>query len=273
VSRTLVQVSAQSVQGEAGSPDAGPGEAGGSAGPRTRGFSARRLVVTLVLAGVIVGLVRVFLIQTFVIPSGSMEPGLQVGDRVVVSRLDYRFGSVQRGDVVVFDGDGVFADAEPPGSLLARVGRGVARAFGNPVGETDFVKRVIGVAGDHVVCCDSRGRITVNGRALDEPYVYPGDAPSETPFDVTVPAGKLWMMGDHRSSSADSRDHLGDPGGGMVPVDSVVGRVVAVWWPWDRATGVGRPATPASASAPPAGTGVLTEIGPRAARPGREGTP
>jgi signal peptidase I len=257
------------VQGEAGSPEAGPSPAS----PERGGFSARRLVVTLVLTGVIVGLVRVFVVQTFVIPSGSMEPGLQVGDRVIVSRLDYRFGSVQRGDVVVFDGDGVFADPRPAGSLLARIGRNVARTVGSPVGETDFVKRVVAVAGDHVVCCDAQGRVTVNGHPLDEPYVYPGDASSETEFDVTVPAGKLWMMGDHRSSSADSRDHLGDPGGGMVPVDRVVGRVVAVWWPWDRSTGVGRPATSASASGSSAGTVVATEMEPRAARPGVEGLP
>jgi len=262
-----VHVSAQSVEGDAGSPEAGPRPTA-----RTRRGSARRLVVTLLLAGVIVGLIRVFLVQTFVIPSGSMEPGLQVGDRVVVSRLDYRFGSVQRGDVVVFDGDGVFADPDPAGSLLARIGRDVANVLGSPVGETDFVKRVVGVAGDHVVCCDGDGRVTVNGRALAEPYVYPGDAPSETPFDVTVPAGKLWMMGDHRSSSADSRDHLGDPGGGMVPVDRVVGRVVAVWWPWDRATGVGRPATTSSTSGPSGGA-AATETEPRATRPGLEGLP
>jgi signal peptidase I len=264
-----VHVSAQSVQGETGSPKAAPRPTSSERGR----FSVRRLLVTLVLAGVIVGLVRVFLVQTFVIPSGSMEPGLQVGDRVVVSRLDYRFGPVQRGDVVVFDGDGVFADAQPAGSLLARLGRDVARALGSPIGETDFVKRVIGVAGDHVVCCDVEGRVTVNGQPLDEPYVYPGDVPSETEFDVTVPAGKLWMMGDHRSSSADSRDHLGDPGGGMVPVAAVVGRVVTVWWPWDRAAGVGRPATSASASGASGGAAVTTAIEPRAARPGLEGLP
>jgi signal peptidase I len=264
-----VHVSAQSVQDEADSPEIGPGSTASPIASRG-GFSARHLLVVLVLAGLVVGLVRVFVVQMFMIPSGSMEPGLQVGDRVLVSRLDYRFGPVARGDVVVFDGDGVFAEPAPDGSLLARLGRGVAGALGDPIGETDFVKRVVGVAGDRVVCCDTGGRLTVNGNPIDEPYVYPGDVPSETRFGVIVPTGKLWVMGDHRSRSADSRDHLGDPGGGMVPVDSVVGRVVAVWWPWDRATGVGRPAASTwSSSGGPSAAG--TAIEPWAASPGREG--
>jgi signal peptidase I len=272
-----VLVSAQSVQGDAGSTAAGdsPGHRRGVlARLRGRGsdWSPSRLLVTLLTAGLLVGLVRVFVVQTFVIPSGSMEPGLQVGDRVVVSRLDYRFGPVHRGDVVVFDGDGVFAPADPPSSLLARLGRDVARALGSPAGETDFVKRVLGVAGDRVACCDDQGRITVNGRPLDEPYVYPGDEPSSVTFDQVVPPGKLWMMGDHRSSSADSRDHLGDPGGGMVPVDRVIGRVVAVWWPWDRATGVGRPAGTSSLGALQGEAAAVTDT-PRAVRPGLEGLP
>ncbi|WP_447040250.1 signal peptidase I [Streptomyces sp. DSM 118878] len=160
-------------------------------------------------------LVSAFVVQPFQIPSGSMEPAFRVGDRVLVNKLAYRFGSEpRRGDVVVFDGSGYFGDA-------------------------DYIKRVVGVGGDRVVC--ERGRIEVNGAPVDEPFLYPGDAPSQVPFDVVVPEGSLFLLGDHRSDSSDSRDHLGRPGGGMVPVSEVIGRADWIAWPVGHWTSLDRP--------------------------------
>ncbi|QES44107.1 signal peptidase I [Streptomyces venezuelae] len=162
-------------------------------------------------------LVSAFVVQPFQIPSGSMEPAFRSGDRVLVNKLAYRFGSEpRRGDAVVFDGSGYF-------------------------GEADYIKRVVGTGGDRVVCCDKRGRVQVNGEPIDEPYLYPGDAASKVPFDVVVPEGSLFLLGDHRGDSRDSRDHLGEPGGGMIPVDAVIGRADWIAWPIGRWTSLERP--------------------------------
>ncbi|MFE9255924.1 signal peptidase I [Streptomyces sp. NPDC006879] len=174
-----------------------------------------------------------FVLQPFLIPSRSMEPTLQVGDRVLVSKLAYRFGrQPSRGDVIVFDGRGSFVQEDLSSDPLATLVRGAASALGlaEPA-ETDFVKRVVGVGGDRVVCCDRSGRLTVNGVAVKETYLHPGDAPSKVPFAVVVPQSKLFVLGDHRSASSDSRDHLGSPGGGMVPLERVIGRVNWIGWP------------------------------------------
>uniref|UniRef100_A0AAU3GS62 Signal peptidase I n=1 Tax=Streptomyces sp. NBC_01401 TaxID=2903854 RepID=A0AAU3GS62_9ACTN len=190
-----------------------------------------------VLCTVALLLLSAFVLQPFLIPSGSMRPTLRVGDRVLVNKLAYRFGSEpRRGDVVVFDGTGSFVqETEPEENAVGALLHGVAASLGlaDPAG-SDFVKRVVGVGGDRVVCCDKRGRLEVNGAPVDEEYLYPGDHPSEVAFDIVVPEGRLWVMGDHRSSSRDSRDHLGQPGGGMVPVEQVVGRVDWLGWPLGR---------------------------------------
>jgi signal peptidase I len=201
--------------------------------------SAIRAGVVLLVAAVALVGVRALFVQSFVIPSSSMEPTLGVGDRVLVSRWDYRFGEIQRGDVIVFDGEGVFVPVQvEPSSGLARLGRSLASGLGVPVGEHDYVKRVIGLPGERVACCDAQGRITVDGVPMTEPYLDDGMAPSAMSFDVVIPEGRLWVMGDNRIVSDDSRARLGGPGNGTVPIDQVIGRVRYVWWPLSRSSDV-----------------------------------
>ncbi|GAA4075940.1 signal peptidase I [Streptomyces shaanxiensis] len=190
-----------------------------------------RISLTLLVCMVFLLLLNTFVLRPFQIPSGSMESGLRIGDRVLVNKLAYRFGAEpRRGDVVVFDGTGYFGDA-------------------------DYIKRVVGVGGDHVVCCDKEGRIQVNGRSVDEStFLYPGDSPSTVRFDIVVPDGTLFVLGDHRSESSDSRDRLGSPGGGMIPVDDVIGRADWIVWPTAHWTRLHRP--DAYARVPAAGEGA-----------------
>ena len=234
----------------------------------------KEIVIIVALAVVLSLVAKTWLVQTFWIPSASMMNTLVRDDRVLVSKLTPSPFELERGDVVVF--------ADPGGWLDPRVEAPRQRGFGARVNEAltwvgllpedegnHLIKRVVGLPGDRVVCCSADGRITVNGTPVDEPYLHPGDTPSDIPFDVTVPAGRVWVMGDHRSDSRDSRYQEGDGDPGMVgsvPVDNIVGRAFAVVWPLNRLTwlgepqqtfaGVPSPSTTPAPSSTPAATGT-----------------
>ncbi|MEU1399902.1 signal peptidase I [Micromonospora zamorensis] len=183
----------------------------------------KELPILLGVAILVAVLVRAFVLQTFFIPSPSMENTLKIDDRVLVNKLVYDFRSPHRGEVIVFKAPTAWS--------------------GNPDGE-DFIKRVIGVPGDHVVCCDPEERLMINGKSLDEPYIFSMDGirdkPADQEFDITVPEGRLWVMGDHRSASGDSLEHWQQSGQNIteatIPEDDVVGRAFTVFWPVSRAT-------------------------------------
>jgi signal peptidase I len=203
----------------------------------------RELPFLILIALVLALLIKTFLVQAFYIPSGSMEETLKIGDRVLVNKLVYRIRDVHRGEIVVFRGPESWQDtpefqANPPSNPIAKFFHDIGSALGVAApSDKDFIKRVIGVGGDHVVCCDAQGRITVNGHALDEPYLFPGAEPSEQRFDVTVPDGRLWVMGDHRNQSADSRSRMSDGHSGTIPEGNIIGRAfVKVWPPSDWGT-------------------------------------
>ncbi|MEV5685571.1 MULTISPECIES: signal peptidase I [unclassified Streptomyces] len=208
---------------------------------RRRRSAVTEIPVLIVVALLIALVLKTFLVQAFVIPSGSMEQTIRIGDRVLVDKLTPWFGSEpQRGDVVVFKDPGGWLGEEHAGGEEKDPPVGVKQVMEllTFIGllpsddEQDLIKRVVAVGGDTVKCCGKDGRVTVNGVALDEPYLYPGNEPSTVQFEVKVPAGRLFVMGDHRSNSADSRFHLDEPDKGTVSEDEVVGRAVVIAWPF-----------------------------------------
>ena len=211
---------------------------------RNKGSLLKELPILIVVALVVSLFIKSFLVQFFYIPSGSMENTLQIQDRVAVNKVPFISDNIKRGDIVVFrdpnnwlpenvenSSNSLVAKAK---SLLVTVG-----VLPNPAKQY-LVKRVIGVAGDRVVCCTEGKKLSINGVEVTEPYIYGGDAPSDMKFDVTVPEGKLWVLGDHRGASADSRYHQEDINSGFVPLERVSGRVVAVIWPFKNLTYVPR---------------------------------
>jgi signal peptidase I len=196
---------------------------------KRRGSFWRELPILLGVAIVVAIVVRAFVLQTFYIPSPSMEHTLDINDRVLVNKLVYDFRSPHRGEVVVFE---------------------APQDWSSSTEGEDFIKRVIGVGGDRVVCCDAQGRIKVNDKPLDEKYLYSDggvtDPPAEEPFDITVPDGRLWVMGDHRSASGDSLEHYEqsrDLNESTIKEGAVVGRAFVVFWPVNRAKWLSVPNT------------------------------
>jgi len=199
----------------------------------------QEIPLLLIVAFVLATVIKTFVVQAFYIPSGSMEQTLLVSDRVLVNKFVYDTREPRRGEVVVFRGTDSWAPetgiTQNTGTL-ATAGRMLGGLIGAaPPDEKDFVKRVIGVGGDVVQCCDANGRVEVNGVPLVEPYVFEDNPIKERSFGpVTVPEGRLFMMGDHRAASADSRVYLSDQWRGTIPVDAVIGQAYATAWPASR---------------------------------------
>ncbi len=237
-----------------------------AARPAKGGSFFKELPFLVIIAFLLALVIKAFLVQAFFIPSGSMEQTLEIKDRVLVNKLVYDFRDIHRGEVVVFNGEDSFTP--DPGTIVPAEGNGLQRALravtgaigvGAP-GEKDFIKRVIGVPGDRVACCTD-GQVTVQPQGeprptkLDEPYVFEDD---RMPFcaagtgeglcpagaeGVLVPEGRLWVLGDHRGSSSDSRFHIDDENSGTVPQDKVIGRAFVIVWPVGRATVLSVPET------------------------------
>lgn len=231
------------------------------------------VALSAVLALVLLAVLRSLVVETTYVSSPSMQPLLQPGDRLVVNKL--AASTPYRGEVVLFDGTTVFdADQSSSGTPgpLDRAARAIGSALGANPDETDYIKRVVGLPGDRVRCCTTGGLIQVDGVAVREPYVHRNDPPSAQPFDVRVPPGRVFVLGDHRTVSADSRAHLGDPGGGMVPISDIIGSVAWRYWPLRRSGALGSTGAFDRVNAhgrrePPAASGVA----PRGPYPERVG--
>ncbi|MFF5334904.1 signal peptidase I [Streptomyces sp. NPDC013181] len=234
---------------------------------RRRRSAVREIPLLIVVALAIALLMKTFLVQAFVIPSGSMEQTIRIGDRVLVDKLTPWFGSKpHRGDVVVFRNPPDWPPPNPVSEDTSPVGVKQVKQALTFVGllpsddEQDLIKRVVAVGGDTVRCCGPDGRLSVNGVAVDEPYVFPGDSPSAVKFEVKVPPGRLFVMGDHRSNSADSRFHLDRTAHGTIAEDAVVGRAKWIVWPFGHWAGLAQRS--AFAAVPDARAGSAAAPGP-----------
>lgn len=209
----------------------------------------KEIVIVVALAVVLSLIAKTWLVQTFWIPSASMMSTLIRDDRVLVSKLTPGPFDLQRGDIVVFaDPGGWLSEIDlptPPQGVGGAINKALTWVGLLPEDEGNhLIKRIVGMPGDHVACCTPDGKLTVNDKPLNEPYLHPGDSTDQVQFDVAVPEGRLWVMGDHRSDSRDSRFQVGDGDMGMVgsvPIDNVVGRAFAVVWPLNRMTWLSRP--------------------------------
>ncbi len=205
-----------------------------------KGSLLREVPIIVVSALIVSIIIKTFFLHFFFIPSGSMENTLQVGDRIAVNKLANFFSDIKRGEVVVFHDPAKWLGDPPPSTASApiRVLQSGLEAVGilpDPAKQY-LIKRVVGVGGDTVICCDKAGHLTINGTSVTEPYIFAGNTPSDSKFSVTVPKGFIWVMGDHRGASADSRFHTDDIHKGMVPLGDVVGRAEFVVWPFNHAT-------------------------------------
>jgi signal peptidase I len=231
--------------GARGRGDKADAGAGGKHTKHRRSFW-RELPVLIVVALVLALLIKSLLIQAFYIPSASMENTLEIGDRVLINKVVYHLRPIHRGDIIVFDGTGSWDFDSTSGSsnIFSKGLSELEGIVGISHDSSIYIKRVIGLPGDHVACTTANGDLTVNGVPLSESsYLYPQNAPCDGTFSVKVPPGRLWVEGDHRAVSYDSRGHTGDPGGGTIPESGVLGRAFVIIWPPSRWGFLNIPAT------------------------------